>query len=105
MWSLLREVLLEAWRLAVALGLERVDQWKAACEQVLARERQRLFEALALLCLGLMLLALGLCGLLVLAWWALPDTSRGLVMGLLLAAFVTLGLLLLEQARRRVAKV
>lgn len=91
--------------MAVALGLERVDQWKAACEQVLARERQRLFEALALLCLGLMLLALGLCGLLLLAWWSLPEASRGLIMGLLLGTFVTLGLLLLEQARRRVAKV
>ena len=101
MWPLLRDLLAEVFRLVVALGSERVDHGRAACEQALVRERRRLFEALALLCLGLLLLAIGLLGLILLAWWALPPSGRLPVMGVLMLLLVAAGALLLDRARRR----
>ena len=104
MWALLHELLRELWRLAVALGLDRVDQWRAECLAALARERQRLFEVLALLCLGLMLFTLGLAGLLLLAWWAMPDAWRLPVMAAVLLLLAGGGLTVLSMARRRWAR-
>ena len=104
MWPVLQELLRELLRLAMAVGLERVEQWRSACTLVLERERQRLFEALALLCLGLLMLAVGLSGLLWLAWWALPEPWRLPLMGVLLLLLSVAGLSVLSLARRRVAR-
>ncbi len=105
MWPLLQDLLRELLRLAIALGLERVEAWRSACLQALERERQRLFEALALMCLGLTLLALGLGGLLLLSWWALPQAWRVPVMVAALLLITAAGLGVLQAARRRVLRV
>ena len=105
MWPLLRELLRELFRLGVALGLDRVDQWRSECLAALGRERQRLFEVLALMCLGLMLFTLGLAGLLVVVWWAMPDAWRLPVMAGLLMALAGAGLAVLSMARRRWARM
>ena len=104
MWALVHDLLRELFRLGMALGLERVEQWRADCAAALARERQRLFEVLALLCLGLMLFALGLAGLLLLAWWAMPLAWRLPAMGALLLLLAVSGALVLAMARRRWAR-
>lgn len=104
MWPLLRDLLRELFQLGVALGFERVDQWRGECLAALARERQRLFEVLALMCLGLLLFTLGLAGLLAVAWWAMPDAWRLPVMAGLLMLLATGGLAVLSMARRRWAR-
>ena len=104
MWPLLRDLLRELFQLGVALGLNRVDQWRGECLAALARERQRLFEVLALMCLGLMLFTLGLAGLLALAWWAMPDAWRLPVMAALLMGMAGGGWGVLAMARRRCAR-
>lgn len=105
MWPLLRDLLRELFPLAVALSLDRLEQWRGSCMVALARERQRLFEVLALLCLGLMLFALGLGGLLLLAWWAMPDAWRLPAMAVALLGLAMAGLSVLWAARRRWAQV
>lgn len=104
MWPLLQEVLRELLRVALALGTDQAEQWRSRCLSALARERQRLFEVLALLCLGLVLLAIGLSGLLWLTWWALPDAWRLPLMGVLLGLLSATGLWLLAWAMRRLAR-
>ncbi len=104
MWPVLQELLRELFRLALAMGLDRVDQWRSACALALARERQRLFEVLALLCLGLLMLAVGLTGLLWLAWWAMPEAWRLPLMAAVLVLLSAAGLAVLGMARRRVAR-
>lgn len=104
MWALVHELLRELLRLGMALGLERVEQWRADCTAAIARERQRLFEVLALLCVGLMLCALGLAGLLLLAWWAMPAPWRLPVMGAVLLFLAAGGGLVLATAHRRWAR-
>lgn len=104
MWPLLHELVRDLFRLALAMGLERVDQWRSACIQALAQERRRLFEVLTLLCLGLMLCALGLSGLLLLAWWVMPEPWRVPMMAALLLLLTTAGAAVLGLARRRLAR-
>ena len=104
MWPLLRDLLRELFQLGLALGFERVDQWRGECLAVLARERQRLFEGLALMCLGLLLFTLGLAGLLVVAWWAMPEIWRLPVMAGLLLLLTGGGVAVLSMARRRWAR-
>ena len=104
MWPLLQELLRELFRLSMALGLERVEQWRSTCVLALERERQRLFEVLALLCLGLLLLAVGLSGLLWLAWWSLPEAWRLPLMGSVLLLLTAAGMAVLGLARRRVMR-
>lgn len=104
MWPELRALLRELFRLAVGLGLDRVEAWRNTCLEALARERQRLFEVLALLCLGLTLLALGLGGLLLLAWWSMPEAWRVPVMALALLLLTATGLGALQRARRRATR-
>lgn len=101
MWPLLRQWAREALRLLLALGWEQLESLRHDWRQALARERQRAFELLALLCLGLLCCSLAAAGMLLLVWWALPEHWRLPVMALLLAALGVVGLGVLAAARRR----
>lgn len=101
MGPLLRELLRELVHQCLCAAGQGLEQWCTRGLQRLALERQRLFEGLLLLCLGLVLLSAGLAGLLFLAWWALPSEVRLPVMTGLLMALVVLGLAILAWAWRR----
>lgn len=95
------ELLLELARLGCAWGLRRVQQWRRQLLTVLARERRRAFDAVVLLGLGLVLCTVGLCGLLLVAWWSLPEPARPAVMLGLLTLVTLFGGALLLLARWR----
>jgi uncharacterized membrane protein YqjE len=100
-WPLLRDVLRELLQLGLCAAGQQAQAWRDACVQALVRERQRLFEGLALLCLGLVLFTLGLAGLLLVLWWVLPEPARLVAMGVLTATLMMLGLAVLGLAWRR----
>ncbi|NBO77173.1 MAG: hypothetical protein EBV28_09265 [Betaproteobacteria bacterium] len=101
MWPVLRELLRELFKLGLGAAGQWAQEWRDTCIQALERERQRLFEGLALLCLGLVLFTLGLTGLLLLGWWALPADWRLPVMATVMFALTALGWAVLGLARRR----
>lgn len=95
------ELLLELARLARIWGFQRLQQWRTQALTALARERRRAFDAVVLLGLGLVLCTVGLCGLLLVAWWALPEPARVPAMAALLMLVIVFGAALLLLARRR----
>ena len=100
MWPLLRDILRELFQLVLCAAGQQAQAWREACVQALVRERQRLLEGLALLCLGLVLFTLGLAGLLLVLWQVLPEPTRLLAMGVLMTSLMLLGLLVLSLAWR-----
>lgn len=104
MWRTLRTLAGELLRIGQDWGHQRWQAWQLQCRQALARERQRLFEALALLCLGLLACAIGLGGLLVLAWLVLPPEARVPVLAAALVILSAGGLALVWAARQRVSR-
>ena len=83
------------------LGALRLEGWRVEAQRALARERRRLFDALAFLGLGLLLCAVGAGGLLVLLWAELPPPWRGAVVGAVLLIVLATGVALLRAARVR----
>lgn len=86
---------LAAWLQTVIA--RRLEPLLRAFEQ----ERQRLFDVLALLGLGLMLLAISVCCALAMLWWSLSESARWAVMMWAVSLLGLLGLALLLWARAR----
>lgn len=82
-------------------GAARFALWRAEARAAWEREQRRLFDALALLTLGLFASTMAVSGLLLLLWTELPERWRGMVVGSLLMLLLAMGLALLAAARRR----